>query len=206
LSARPASHGSTDAGPAEAGDRSAPGDDEASLVLGLRRGDVGALARAFDRWHHRVRVLARRLLSDAAAAEDLVQDVFEALPPAARRYRGDVDLQTFLYGITVNRARRHHRAAARRRRALVRLAAERPGDSGDPEHDAYSRELGLRLGAALDRLPLAQRVAFVLCEVEELTSLEAAAIAAVPEATMRTRLFHARRRLREWLTDEQHAP
>ena len=211
---RSANISSNPIGHAEADDRAAPGhagsayaasdaaSDEASLVLGLRHDDLGALARAFDRWHHRVRVLARRLLSDAAAAEDLVQDVFEALPSAARRYRGEVDLQTFLLGITVNRARRHHRAAARRCRALVRLAAERSGNSGDPERDVYSRELGLRLGAALDCLPLAQRIAFVLCEVEELTSLEAAAIVGVPEATIRTRLFHARRRLRDWLTDE----
>jgi RNA polymerase sigma-70 factor (ECF subfamily) len=203
VSVRPADRSPTPTGRAETGDGAAPA-DEASLVLGLRHGDVGALALAFDRWHQRVRVLARRLLSDAAAAEDLVQDVFEALPSAARRYRGEVDLQTFLFGITVNRARRHHRAAARRLRALFRLASERPAGSGDPERDVYSRELGVRLGAALDRLPLAQRVAFVLCEVEELTSLQAAAIADVPEATIRTRLFHARRRLREWLTDEHH--
>jgi RNA polymerase sigma-70 factor (ECF subfamily) len=200
LSAQPANRSSTAADP-DADGRSTTS-DEASLVLGLRRGDVGALAEAFDRWHQHIRVLARRLLSDAAAAEDLVQDVFEALPAAARRYRGDVDLRSFLFAIAVNRARRHHRAAARRVRALVRLSAERTSVAGDPEHDTYSRELGLRLGAALDRLPLAQRVAFVLCEVEELTSLKAAAIADVPEATIRTRLFHARRRLRQWLNDE----
>lgn len=196
MSARPADR-PEDAGPSAA----APADDS-SLVARLRQGDVDALAEAFDRWHQRVRVLARRLLSDAAAAEDLVQDVFEALPSAARRFRGDMDLQSFLLGIAVNRARRHHRAAARRVRALARLAVQGAGAAGDPERDAYSRELGLRLGAALDRLPLAQRVAFVLCEVEELSSPQAAAIAGVPEATMRTRLFHARRQLRGWLTDE----
>jgi len=203
LSARPAN--------VDLGERRAPEEpalDESSLVSGLRQGDVAALAEAFDRWHQRVRVLARRLLSDAAAAEDLVQDVFEALPAAARRYRGDVDLQTFLLGIAVNRVRRHHRAAARRLRALARLAADCPGGAGDaslagdPEHLAYSRELAVRLRGALDQLPLAQRVAFVLCEVEELSSGQAAAIAGVPEATMRTRLFHARRRLRAGLTGE----
>jgi RNA polymerase sigma-70 factor, ECF subfamily len=188
--------------PEDAGARAAAPADDSSLVAGLRQGDVDALAEAFDRWHQRVRVLARRLLSDAAAAEDLVQDVFEALPSGARRFRGDMDLQSFVLGIAVNRARRHHRAAARRVRALARLAVQGAGVAGDPERDAYSRELGLRLGAALDRLPLAQRVAFVLCEVEELSSPQAAAIAGVPEATMRTRLFHARRQLRGWLTDE----
>jgi len=178
-------------------------DDQTALVESLQRGRLDALARAFDRWHQRVRVLARRLLSDAAAAEDVVQDVFAALPRAIQRFRGEVDLETFLLAIAVKRARHHQRAAVRRRRALSRLATEERRGPRDPEQDAYRRELGLRLGAALDRLPLAQRVAFVLCEVEELTSVQAAEIAAVPEATVRTRLFHARRRLRELLGGER---
>jgi RNA polymerase sigma-70 factor, ECF subfamily len=177
--------------------------DHADLVASLRQGRLDALACAFDRWHQRVRVLARRLLSDAAAAEDVVQEVFAALPRAIQRFRGETDLETFLLAIAVKRARHNQRAAARRRRALARLATEERRGPRDPEQDAYRRQLGLRLGAALDRLPLAQRVAFVLCEVEELTSAQAAAIAAVPEATVRTRLFHARRRLRALLDRER---
>ena len=177
-------------------------DDETALVDELRDGRLEALARAFDRWHQRVRVLARRLLSDAAAAEDVVQDVFAALPRAMRGFRGDADLETFLLAIAVKRARHHQRTAIRRRRALARLAGEDRMGPRDPEHERYRRELGLRLAAALDQLPLAQRVAFVLCEVEELTSAKAAVVAAAPEATIRTRLHHARRRLRELLAEE----
>lgn len=177
--------------------------DESALVEALRLGQLDALAAAFDRWHQRVRVLARRLLSDDAAAEDVVQDVFAALPRAIQRFRGEVTLETFLMAIAVKRARHHRRAAARRCRALARLASEERRGPRDPEQDAYRRELGVRLAGALDRLPLHQRVAFVLCEVEELTSARAAKIAAVPEATVRTRLFHARRRLRDLLDGER---
>jgi RNA polymerase sigma-70 factor, ECF subfamily len=181
----------------------APSPSEAALVDRLRAGELAPLAAAFDRWHQRVRVLARRLLSDPAAAEDVVQDVFTALPRAARQFRGDVDLETFLLAIAVKRVRRHQRAALRRRKALERLGATEPRGPLDPEQDTYRRELGGRLEAALDRLPLPQRVAFVLCEVEELTAGQAAAIADAPEATIRTRLFHARRRLRELLAEER---
>jgi RNA polymerase sigma-70 factor (ECF subfamily) len=176
--------------------------DEAAILDGLCRQDLGALARAFDRWHQRVRVLARRLLSDAAAAEDVVQDAFTALPRAARRFRGDVNLETFLLAIAVKRVRHHRRGAARRQRALALLTRDEREPPRDPEQETYRRELGLRLGAALDRLPLPQRIAFVLCEIEELTSAQAASIAGVPEATVRTRLFHARRRLRDLLGPE----
>ena len=177
--------------------------DERSLVAALGMGELAALATAFDRWHQRVRVLARRLLSDPAAAEDVVQDVFTALPGAVRRFRGDAALETFLLGIAVKRVRHHRRAALRRRKALERLRAVDPRGPIDPEQDTYRRQLGARLAAALDELPLQQRVAFVLCEVEELTSVQAAVIADAPEATIRTRLFHARRRLRDLLAGER---
>ena len=176
---------------------------DAAIVDGLRAGRIGALAAAFDRWNGRVRVLARRLLSDPASAEDVVQDVFACLIRAMRRFRGEVDVEAFILAIAVKRARHHQRAAARRRRAMERLAIEDRGGPSDPERDAYRRELGRHLEAALDRLPIAQREAFVLCEVEELSSPRASEIAAVPEATIRTRLFHARRRLRELLGAEE---
>jgi RNA polymerase sigma-70 factor (ECF subfamily) len=176
---------------------------EEELLVGLRAGRLEALATAFDRWQARVRVLARRLLSDAAAAEDVVQEVFTALPRAARGFRGEVALGTFVLAIAVKRARHHQRAAQRRRSALDRLTMTDPPRPRDPEHDAYRRELGRRLERALDRLPHDQRVAFVLCEIEEMSSGEAAAVAAVPETTVRTRLFHARRRLRDLLAGER---
>lgn len=182
---------------------SGQGPDEAAILAGLRAGRLDALATAFDRWHGRVRVLARRLLSDPASAEDVVQDVFASLIRAMRGFRGEVDVETFILAIAVKRARHHQRAALRRRRAMERLASEDRFPRADPEHDTYRRELGLRLEAALDRLPIAQREAFVLCEVEELSSPRASEIVAVPEATIRTRLFHARRRLRALLNDEE---
>ena len=185
---------------------SLPGADVAgdgALVDGLRAGRLDALAAAFDRWHSRVRVLARRLLSDPASAEDVVQEVFASLVRAMRGFRGEVDVETFILAIAVKRARHHQRAAVRRRRAMERLALEGRLARPDPEQDTYRRELGLRLEAALDHLPIAQREAFVLCEVEELSSPRACEIADVPEATIRTRLFHARRRLRDLLAGER---
>lgn len=176
---------------------------DGALVDGLRAGRLDALAAAFDRWHGRVRVLARRLLSDPASAEDVVQEVFASLIHAMCGFRGEVDVEAFILAIAVKRARHHQRSAVRRRRAMERLAVEDRLARPDPEQDAYRRELGLRLEAALDQLPSAQREAFVLCEVEELSSPRACEIASVPEATIRTRLFHARRRLRALLDGER---
>jgi RNA polymerase sigma-70 factor, ECF subfamily len=180
--------------------------DEEALVASLRLGSLEALGRAYDLWHQRVRVLARRMLWDDAAAEDVLQDVFAALPRAVRQYRAEVGLESFLLAIAVKRSRHHQRAAVRRRRALDRWGQDAPFGfaTTDPERDAYRRQLGERLACALAGLPHAQRASFVLCEVEGLTAGEVASIVDAPEATVRTRLFHARRKLRALLVPEHN--
>jgi RNA polymerase sigma-70 factor (ECF subfamily) len=177
---------------------------DGDLIVRLRSGDPEAVGELYDLHVAAVRAFARRLLCDAAAAEDLVHDVFVELPRALRGFRGDASLRTFLVSIAVNHARHHVRAAARRRAAHARLVLEPvPLAAGnDPEHEAHRRELAHRLTRALDTLSVDQRVTFVLCEIEERTSREAAVIAGVPEATIRTRLFHAKRKLRAHLEAE----
>jgi len=179
-----------------------PQGDAESFVTRLERGDTSAVAELYDRHHMAVRAFAKRLVGDAAAAEDLVHDVFVALPKAIRRYRGESSLRTFLIGIAVNHARHHVRSAARRRNAFERLGREPEANPDDPEHDARRKELARVLTRALDSLSIDQRIAFVLCEVEERTSREAADIVRVPEATVRTRLFHAKKKLRALLEVE----
>jgi RNA polymerase sigma-70 factor (ECF subfamily) len=179
------------------------GGDESAVIAAVRADRLDALARVFDRFHQRVRVLARRLLWDDAAAEDVVQEVFAALPRALRGFRGEAGLEAFLLSIAVRRSKHHQRWAARRRRALARFDDGGGADERTPERELYRRQLAVRLAGALDQLPHVQRVAFVLCEIDGMTSGEAAEVADVPEATVRTRLFHARRKLRELLGPER---
>lgn len=178
-------------------------DTQAELVARLRRGDRAAVAEVYDAHQAALRAFARKLTGDAQVAEDLVHDVFVALPSAVKRFREDAALRTFLTSIAVNHARKHVRAAARRRSAMERYAREPEwGGGGTPEADAARRQLAAALSRALDKLPLDQRVAFVLCEVEQRTSREAAEVVDAPEETVRTRLFHARKKLRAHLEKE----
>src|SRR5262245_10403066 len=97
---------------------------ERSVIERAASSDPQAIGQIYDLHHARIRRFARRLIGDAQAAEDLVQDVFVALPRALARFRGDADLGTFLMAIAVNRAKNHVRTAVRRRRALEQAAAE----------------------------------------------------------------------------------
>jgi RNA polymerase sigma-70 factor, ECF subfamily len=175
---------------------------EADLVARLVQGDPSALGEAYDAHHVHVRAFVQRLLGDESAAEDLTHETFVTLARIVRRFRGDSSLRTFLLSIAINHARHHLRGAKRRRAAHERLEIAPPPSSSSPETDLRRRQLAAALTRALDTLPLEQRVAIVLCEVEQRTSAEAARIVGVSEGTIRTRVFHGKRRLRQVLADE----
>ena len=170
-------------------------DAEVPYLSRLCDGDLAVLGQAYDEHHAAVRMFARRLLGDAAA-EDLVHDTFLTLPKALRRWNGQGSLRTFIIGIAVNHARHHVRGSLRRRFAMARFAAEPTGPGRSQEQESEQRQLAGFLLRALDTLSFEQRTTFVLCEVEDRSSPEVAEILGIPEATVRTRLHHARLKLR----------
>jgi RNA polymerase sigma-70 factor (ECF subfamily) len=174
------------------------------LIDRLRDGETSAVGEAYDLHHEAVRAFATRLVGDETIAEDLVHEVFVSLPKVVNRFREDSSLRSFLTGIAINHARHYVRSASRRRAAAARMVeqAPRPTPVETPEQATDNRRFLIALARALDTLPLEQRVTFVLCDVEERTAGEASTLTGVPDATVRTRLFHARRKLRDVLERE----
>lgn len=187
--------------------REAVASTEDGVLARLLAGDIAAVGELYDQHHETIRRFASRLLGDAAAAEDLVQDVFLMLPRVARGFRGDASFRTFLLGVAVQSARRHLRSATRRRALVERAEVESNHDAlsrgpRDPSVEAERKRLARVLTLALDRLSLDHRVVFVLAEVEGRTSREISVIVGAPEGTVRTRLMHAKKNLREFLSAE----
>jgi RNA polymerase sigma-70 factor (ECF subfamily) len=176
-------------------------EDEAFLVR-LRRGDLEAIADAYDAHHVALCSFASRLLCDDHTAEDLVQDVFVILPRVAHKLDQGKSLRAFLLGIAANRARHHLRNRARRRRFTERLGREPMPSSETPENVSQRRVLAARLERALELLTLDHRVTFILKEIEGCEAREVSEILGIPEATVRTRVFHAKKRLRQALSEE----
>jgi RNA polymerase sigma-70 factor (ECF subfamily) len=179
-------------------------DAQSALVQRLQDGDVAALEMLYRHHHQVVRAFARRVLGNDELAEDLVHEVFLGAPGAFRRFRGESTVRTFLVGLAVNKAKHFVRAAIRRRRTIDALEREpQPRGVAVPDREHERRELAGELQRALDRLPVDERIAVVLCEVEERTSREVAVLVGAPEATVRTRVFRAKRKLREMLGGER---
>lgn len=178
------------------------GDDpEAALLRRVADGDTAALGAAFDRYHREVYAFLARIQRGRDDLDDLVQTTFLALPAAAASYDGRGSVRAFLLGVALQHARRERRRLFRRF-ALWTARSEdvdRPAASPDPEQACVDRDALRRFERALASLPEAQRVTFVLVEVEGLKGDEAARALGVPVNTVWTRLHHARIALRSAL-------
>jgi RNA polymerase sigma-70 factor (ECF subfamily) len=177
---------------------------EAELVTALAQGDRSAIRRVYRLHHEQVRAFASRLLGSEADAEEVVQEVFLALPRSLRGFKQASSLSTFIMGMAVNHARHSLRASYRRRAALNRLAqvpTETPTVE-QPDQSLLRQQLARRLARAMDHLTEDQRITFVLSEVEERSSAEVAEILKIPSSTVRARVSAAREKLREVLAAE----
>lgn len=174
---------------------------DTALVARILAGDMDAL-QTLMRLHQRTLYrTARAILRDDAEAEDAVQEAFLQAFRALAMFRGESRLSTWLVSITANEA-----LMRRRRRARTALALPTDGEAdpdrqscrqGGPEHDAEHGETRRLLEERIGALPEEFRAVFMLRAIEELTGRETAAALGIPEATVRTRYFRARRLLRE---------
>lgn len=179
-----------------------PGRPSEELLADLAAARPEAVATVYRRHAAKVRGFARRMLHDDVAAEDVVHDAFVALPKAVSRFRGDCALDTFLISIAVNMCRRRLRSRERGRRAVETLTHQVEEPVETPEAETRRRQLAAALRRGLETLSVDHREVFVLCAVEERTSVEVGEILDIPAATVRTRLFHARKQLRAFLERE----
>ena len=165
--------------------------DDAQLVARVRGGDRWAEEALYRR--HGPRLLARvtRLLGDAAEAEDVVQDVFVVGFAQLDRLREPAAFGGWLLRAAVRRVWGISRwRAVRRRFGLDKSAASylAPNATVSPEERALLGELE----AVLRSLPTADRIAWSLRVVEELTLEEVAAACGCSLATAKRRIAAAR--------------
>jgi RNA polymerase sigma factor (sigma-70 family) len=169
---------------------------DSALIDACAQGDRDALGVLYRRHAasvlHFCARLSSRHLSDL---EDIVQDVFLAAWRGAADFEHHSAVRSWLFGIAARLIRGAQRRDARRRDIdATRMNPDDTGPSG--EAHIISREAMHRLNAALQTLPMEQREAFVLCDVEGLSGKEAAFALHVPDGTLYRRLFEARRALR----------
>lgn len=183
--------------------------------LALQR-DEGAIRALTRRYNQRLYRVAWGILKNSADCEEAVQDAYVKAFTTSAAFDGHASYATWLTRIVINEALERRRAAERRVRLLERQGitemaeyrarlADAPISHGSPEEIAARAEFAHRLQGAVARLPEAYRTVFVLRDVEGVSVEETASALGVPVQIVKTRLFRARRRLREILEPELRA-
>ena len=170
--------------------------EDEDLLRQVAAGDARAFTTLFRRRHTDVFRFALHMTSSAATADDVVQDVFLVLLRDASRYEaGRATVAAWLCGIARNCVRQRLERD-RRLEPLDAGAAEQPSasdaDPDDPLSGLVRAERIAALRQAVATLPLPYREAVVLCELQELSYVDAAAALSCPVGTVRSRLHRAR--------------
>jgi RNA polymerase sigma-70 factor (ECF subfamily) len=164
-------------------------------------GDRGAFGALVERYAIQARRVARAVLRDPDDADDAAQDAFLSALVKLDRYDPRRPFGPWLMRIVANAATDRRRRRAVRRTEPLEPGLVSGGAAGRPDAETERRQLGERLRAALAELPERRRLAVVLFDVEGYAHAEIAGILGIPEGTVRSEVFHARRRLRELLAD-----
>jgi RNA polymerase sigma-70 factor (ECF subfamily) len=188
------------------------------IVKRARDGDHEAFRILVKRHESRVYALALRLLGDPEWAQDAVQEAFIKAYRGLRKFEGRALFSTWMYRLTYNHCLDMRRADKSGR--YVEWDEERTtgDDVGDPSVPSLASsirgpgeeiergELREQLQKAIETLPEPIRQTLLMREVDGLPYSEIADLQKIPKGTVMSRLFHARKRLREVLLEQGVSP
>ncbi|HQM37541.1 MAG TPA: sigma-70 family RNA polymerase sigma factor [Candidatus Bipolaricaulis anaerobius] len=171
--------------------RGEPLADDGELVGQVARGDGRAFRALYERYADRVFRYALTLLRNRHLAEEVVQETMVAVWNGADKFEGRSQVSTWIFGIA-----RHHAHRVGRGEVKGERVPDEEGESPDPS-STVEREV--RVQRAVAGLPPDQREVVFLAFYEGLRYEEIARVQGVPEGTVKSRMFHAKKRLAEEL-------
>jgi RNA polymerase sigma factor (sigma-70 family) len=176
-----------------------PPDDELVLLRRVATKDRKAFEALYNLYYRRLFGYVLKLTRKADVVEEVVNDVMLAIWSHAPQFDGRSRPSTWIFGIAYHKALK---ALARRQPETADgVEGPEPVAEDEPESLAARRELATVLGQALHRLSPEQRAVVELAYYYGLAYTEIAEIVGCPVNTVKTRMFHARRRLKELLPE-----
>ena len=171
------------------------------LIGRIASGDRLAMQALFARHHVRVYRFVLRLVRNEATAEDLISDVFLDVWRQAGKFEGRSTVSTWMLSIA-----RFKTLSQLRRRGEEELDSETAGaiedHADDPEVALAKKDKGAVLRQCLSKLSAEHREIVDLVYYHEKSVEEVAGIVGIPEATVKTRMFYARKKLSELLKEQ----
>jgi RNA polymerase sigma-70 factor (ECF subfamily) len=175
---------------------------DSDLVRAVWLGDTAAFDGLVDRYLGAVYGVARRIVGQAADAEDVAQDTFVRAYERLYLYDVEQSFRNWVLKIATNLA--INRLRSRRRERVLRInVAQQKQQEGKDESETPVGPAGLNARAWeywLGQLNEKQRTAIVLFHFQQMPYAEIAEAMELPENTVRTHLHRARKRLRELMS------
>jgi RNA polymerase sigma-70 factor (ECF subfamily) len=166
------------------------------LVAAAATGDRPALSRLVARWQPRLFRHAWRVLGDPERAKDMVQEAWLEILRGLARLDDAAAFPAWAYRIVTRRCQRSFQRSAR---DIVEFHADEPeAEATGIDAGEFAAELA-NVVEASGKLPPLQRAALALFYLEQLSVAEIAVATDVPPGTVKTRLLHARRKVRALL-------
>jgi len=167
--------------------------DEAELIERVATGDRRAFETLYRAYHPRLARFLQRMTRSTPLIEEIVNDTLLVVWRKAATFNGSSKVSTWIFAIAYRRACKSLQALDEPVDAGI---DEREGLEADrPDWQLAQLQLTGAVHAALAQLPLAQRTAFQLTFYHDMSYTEIAEIMECPVNTIKTRLFHARKRL-----------
>ncbi len=166
--------------------------DERDLLERIASREREALAELYRRYHGRLFKFVFRMTGSHSESDELVNDIMLIVWKSAAAFRGDSRVSTWIFGIA-------YRQSLKRlsRKHLAVLPDSDPDSLASTEGRDLEREDWVRFG--LDALPPAQRLTICLVFYVGLSYEEVAQVTGCPVNTVKTRMFHARRKMKQQL-------
>jgi RNA polymerase sigma-70 factor (ECF subfamily) len=177
---------------------------DTDIIKRIKAGDVDAYGSIMRRYNQRIYRIARSFVTDDAAAMNIVQEAHIKAYMKIDSFRGPTGFFAWLASITRNEAlmylRKHKREVTMEENELDFMQQENNEfftDDKLPDALIENKQLQSLINKNIDKLPENFRTVFVLRSVEQLSVKETAQILDIKEETVKTRLFRAKRLLRD---------
>ena len=173
--------------------------DEVALVGQVARGDMAAFETLFRRYYPRLTRFLERTTRRPHLIDEILNDTMLVVWRKADTFNRGSKVSTWILGI----ASRRRLKALERSDDAIAFDPDEIGTTAEsgPEGQLLRQEIRTRLSRALNSLSAEQRTVVELTHYEGLTYREIAAITGCPIDTVKTRMFHARRRLKALLAE-----
>jgi len=175
--------------------------EERALLKAIAAGDAKALERLFARAQTRVFRFLMRIVKSQAIAEELLNEVFLSVWQDAHRYEGRSEPLTWMLSIAHNKAISAMRKKTEMLGIADDVARDLAADNDAPDIAAQKQDKSAKIRACIAELSPDHRTIVDLVYYQEQSVAEVAEILGIPEATVKTRMFYARKKLSELLLE-----